>query len=134
MCFGVWFGWMMPISAENARAAVGWGSENKIPVVAAVSLNEAGHPIHAKIKAVNCFSSEAIADWPTRDLALGNHVLSDGLACFRAVATANCHHKPGFTGGKHPNVLPQFRWINTLLGNLKISISGIFTPSIFTST
>jgi hypothetical protein len=28
------------------------------------------------------------------------------------------------TGGKYPNSLPQFRWINTLLGNLKTSFSG----------
>ncbi|MBD2551499.1 transposase [Microcystis elabens FACHB-917] len=30
------------------------------------------------------------------------------------------------TGGKHPNDLPQFRWINTLLGNLKTSFNGTF--------
>jgi len=30
-------------------------------------------------------------------------------------------------GGKHPNDLPQFSWINTLLlGNLKTSLSGTF--------
>ena len=29
-------------------------------------------------------------------------------------------------GRKHPNDLPQFRWINTLLGNLKTSLSGTF--------
>lgn len=39
----------------------------------------------------------------------GSQVLSDGLACFRAVTTANCHHKSVVTGGKHPNDLPQFR-------------------------
>lgn len=70
------------------------------------------------------FSSEAISDWAKRDLAPGNHVLSNGLAWFRPVTTANCHHKAVVTGGKHPNNLPQFRWINTLLGNLKTSFSG----------
>jgi len=56
----------------------------------------------------------------------GSQVLSDGRACFRAVTTANCHHKADVTGGKLPNDLPQFRWINTLLGNLKSSFSGTF--------
>ena len=69
----------------------GRGSENKIPILATVCLNEAGHPIHARITAVNGFSSEAIV-----------------------------------TAGKHPSDLPQFRWINTLLGNLKINFSGTF--------
>jgi hypothetical protein len=30
------------------------------------------------------------------------------------------------TGGRHPNDLPQFRWINILLGNLKTSFRGTF--------
>ena len=72
------------------------------------------------------FSSEAIGDWARRHLAPGSSVLSDGLACFRSVTTANCRHKVVVTGGKHPNELPQFRWINTLLGNLKTSFSGTF--------
>jgi hypothetical protein len=53
-------------------------------------------------------------------------VLSEGLACFRSVTTAGCSHWAVVTGGKHPNDLPQFRWINTLLGNLKTSLSGTF--------
>jgi hypothetical protein len=28
------------------------------------------------------------------------------------------------TGGKHPNELPQFGWINNILDNLKTSLSG----------
>ena len=48
-------------------------------------------------------------------------MLSDGLACFRFVATAGCSHQASVTGGKHSNQLPQFRWIKTLLGNLKTS-------------
>ena len=84
-------------------------SENKIPIVAAVSFNEAGHPIQAWITAVSGFSSEAIADWAARHLSPGSHVLSDGLARFRAVTKANCHHKAVVTGGKHPNALPDAR-------------------------
>jgi hypothetical protein len=53
-------------------------------------------------------------------------VLSDGLACFRAMTTANCLHKSVVTGVKHPNDLPQLHWINTLLGNLKTSFSDTF--------
>jgi transposase-like protein len=114
------------LGGELSGGRAGRGSENKIPIVAAVSLNEAGHPVHARITSVSGFSSEAISDWAKRHLAPGSHVLSDGLACFRAVTTANCQHKAVVTGGKHPNDLPQFCWINTLLGNLKTSFSGTF--------
>ena len=83
----------------------GRGSENKIPIDAAVSLNEAGHTIRARITAVSGFSSEAIGPW-----AIG-------------------------TGGKHPSALPQFPWINTLLGNLNTSFNGTASMlSTLTST
>jgi hypothetical protein len=35
------------LGGERPGGEAGRGSENKIPVVAAVSLNEAGHPIHS---------------------------------------------------------------------------------------
>ena len=114
------------LGGERTGGKVGRGSENKIPIVAAVSLNEAGHPIHAKITPVIGFSSDAVGAWASENLAPGSAVLSDGLACFRSVTTAGCSHEAVVTGGKHPNELPQFRWINTLLGNLKTSLSGTF--------
>jgi transposase-like protein len=114
------------LGGELPGGRAGRGSENKIPIVAAVSLNEAGHPIHAKISPVMAFSAKAIAGWASRNLAPGSAVLSDGLACFRAVTKAACTHEAVVTGGKHPNDLPQFRWINTLLGNLKTSLHGTF--------
>jgi transposase-like protein len=114
------------LGGELPGGKAGRGSENKIPIVAAISLNEAGHPIYAKITAVSGFSSEAISAWAAQHLAPGSAVLSDGLACFRSVTTAGCSHQIVVTGGKHPKDLPAFRWINTLLSNLKSSFSGTF--------
>ena len=47
------------------------GSENKIPILATVSLNEAGHPIHARITAVSGFSSEIVPS-PLRAAAISH--------------------------------------------------------------
>ena len=114
------------LGGELPGGKAGWGSETKIPIVVAVCLHEARHPVHARITAVSGFSSEAIADWAKHHLAAGSQVLSDALACFRAVTTAGCSHEAIVTGGKHPSDLPQFRWINTRLDNLKTSFSGTF--------
>lgn len=114
------------LGGERCGGKAGRGSENKVPIVAAISLNEAGHPIHAKISPVQTFSSAAIATWASKHLAASCAVLSDGLACFRSVITAGCSHEAVVTGGRHPNDLPEFRWINILLGNLKTSFSGTF--------
>ena len=53
-------------------------------------------------------------------------MLSAELACFRSVVAAGCSHTAVLTGGRHPNDLLEFRWINILLGNLKTSFSGTF--------
>jgi len=114
------------LGGERPGGKAGRGSENKIPIIAAISLNESGHPIHAKITPVIGFSSEAVGSWAMAHLDPDCAVLTDGFACFRSVITAGCSHEAVVTGAKHPNDLPQFRWVNTLLGNLKTSLSGTF--------
>ena len=78
------------LGGERNGSKPGRGSENKVPIVAAVSLDEAGHPIHVKVAKVETFSFAAIADWAQDALARGCEVISDGLACFRAVAEVGC--------------------------------------------
>ena len=114
---------------ERNGGKAGRGSENKVPIVAAVSLDENGHPIHVKVSKVKAFSFVAIADWAQNTLARGCEVISDGLACFRAVAEVGCIHHPTIVKGRHPKDLPEFRWINTVISNLKTSFSGTFHAS-----
>jgi hypothetical protein len=35
-------------------------------------------------------------------------------------------HRPVIVNGRHPKDLPDFRWINTVISNLKTSFSGTF--------
>ena len=114
------------LGGERNGGKAGRGSENKVPIVAAVSIDDAGHPIHLKLATVRTFSFAAIADWTQVALAKGCEVMSDGLACFRAVAEVGCVHQPVIVKGRHPNELPEFRWINTVLSNLKTSFNGTF--------
>lgn len=114
------------LGGERNGGRVGRGSENKVPIVAAVSLDDAGHPIHVKLAKVETFSFAAIADWAQEALARGCEVISDGLACFRAVTEVGCIHQAVIVNGRHPKDLPEFRWINTVISNLKTSFSGTF--------
>ena len=59
-------------------------------------------------------------------MARGWEVISDGLACFRAVAELGCLHQPVIVDGRHAKDLPDSRWINTVISNLKTSFSGTF--------
>jgi hypothetical protein len=114
------------LGGERSGGKPGRGSENKVPLVAAVSMNEAGQPIRLKLDMVNGFTSEAIAKWAKASLLPKTIVTSDGLGCFAAVTEAGCIHRPRVVGALKPRDLPEFKWINTVLGNLKTMMSGAF--------
>ena len=114
------------LGGELEGGTAGRGSENKVPFVAAVSLDAHGHPRHVKLTIVAGFTSLAIAAWAKASLMTGSSIHSDGLACFAAVVQAGCLHRASVVGRFKPNELPQFKWINTVLGNLKTTLAGTF--------
>jgi transposase-like protein len=102
----------------------GRGSENKVPFVAAVEVSDEGRPLRAKMTAISGFTSQAVKDWSSENLKPGSDVLSDGLACFGGVIDAGCAHTFVVVGQHKPRDLPQFKWVNTVIGNLKTMING----------
>ena len=114
------------LGGERTGGKVGRGSENKIPFVAAVSLTEDDRPIRVRLTPVAGFTLKAISSWAKDHLAPTSTVFSDGLACFGAVTEAGCSHRPTVMAGRKPKEVPEFRWINTVLGNLKTSLSGCY--------
>ncbi len=114
------------LGGERSGGKVGRGSENKVPFVAAVSLTEDHRPLHIRLTPVSGFTLKAISEWASAHLAPACTVLSDGLACFAAVTEAGCRHLPTVIAGRKPKDVPEFRWINTVLGNLKTSLSGSY--------
>ena len=102
------------------------GSENRIPFVAAVELNNEGRPIHIKMNRVSGFTSEAIKTWTKTKVVPGSAVFSDGLGCFRATADAGCEHVAEIMGGRKPKEVPILQWLNTIMGNVKTGLSGTY--------
>jgi hypothetical protein len=114
------------LGGERAGGKSGRGSENKVPFVAAVSVTDRGHPMYLKLNLVSGFTLQAIGNWAKASLAPGTLVSSDGLGCFAAVADAGCMHVPLVVGALKPRDLPEFKWVNTVLGNLKTTLAGAF--------
>ena len=114
------------LGGERAGGKAGRGSENKVPFVAAVSLNDQGHPMYLKLSLVSGFTLNAIGKWAQANLTPGTVVTSDGLGCFAAVTDAKCVHVPVVVGALKPRDLPEFKWVNTVLGNLKTTLAGTF--------
>lgn len=114
------------LGGELTGGKAGRGCENKVPFVAAISLNDEGHPLYIKMTPVAGFTIKAISAWAKVELSPGCKVISDGLACFNGVTDAGCQQLAMIAGGRKPKDLPEFKWINTILGNLKTSLGGAY--------
>lgn len=114
------------MGGELTGGTAGRGSENKVPFVAAVSLSPDGHPLYTKMTPVSGFTRTTIAAWAAQTLTPAGHVTSDGLACFAGVTDAGCGHQAIVVGARKPKDLPEFTWVNTLLGNLKTRFGGAY--------
>jgi ISXO2-like transposase domain len=74
--------------------------------------------------------NHAVSNFAKRSLDPKYELVSDGLACFSAVADAGCAHTVTKTGsGAAAARPPTFKWVNTALGNIKAAIVGTY-PAI----
>jgi hypothetical protein len=114
------------LGGERVGGKAGRGSENKVPFVAAVSLDPEGHPLHTKMIPVPGFTCAALTGWAKAALAPGSRVHSDGLARFAGVIAAGCQHHAIIIGPRKPKEVPELGWLNTILGNLKTGFGGAY--------
>jgi transposase-like protein len=105
----------------------GRGAAGKTPFVAAVETTAERKPRRLRLTVVKGFRKKEIATLAKRDLAPGSNVVTDGLACWRAVEQAGCTHFPMITGSgpKAARRIP-FTWVNTALGNIKTALVGTY--------
>jgi hypothetical protein len=112
---------------ERHDAKPGRGSPNKVPFIAALSCNQEGHPIGLRLGKVAGFRKVEVERFAKRHFDPDAIVLSDGLACFRGFASAGFEHQPVVTGGGHRSMeMPEFQWLNTVLGNVKNAMQGTY--------
>jgi len=112
---------------EHHGGKRGRGAPGKTPFIAAVQTNEDGHPIAMRFTKLKGFRKEEIAQWAQRHLAASSLVVSDGLSCFKGVEQAGCQHEVIVTGGGPKSMtLEAFTWVNTMIGNVKNSLSGTY--------
>ncbi len=105
----------------------GRGSQNKVPFVAAVQLDEQGRPQVARFDRVDGFKKRQIDQWARRFMTPDSLVVSDGLNCFTAVTGAGMTHQREVVGKHRRSTdMPCFAWLNILLGNLKTALAGTY--------
>jgi transposase-like protein len=105
----------------------GRGSPNKTPFVAAVAKNHEGHPTALRMSVVEGFRKGELAAWAAKFIDPDSIVVSDGLGCFRGIATAGIEHQPVVTGGGPASVEESdLSWVNTIIGNVKNALHGTY--------
>ena len=114
------------LGGERSGGKTGRGSENKVPFVAAVQTTPAGQPELVCLRQ-QPFTTEAMAMFAASSIAPSATVVSDGLWCFGGVQIVGADHERIVTGGgKASTRLPQFKAVNTFLGNLKRALGGTY--------
>ena len=111
------------LGGQRCGGKSGRGSENKVSFVAAVQTTQDGQAVLACFAQLP-FTKTALAEFMTKSLVRPLTVVSDGLACFGAANDAGVHEPTVTGGGSASAKLPQFRAVNTVLSNLKTSLSG----------
>jgi ribosomal protein L37AE/L43A len=117
------------LGGERTGGKRGRGSENKVPLIAAVQTSTNGQAVYARLDVLPDWRVPTVARWAVRALRPATHVLSDGLSSFVGVKSAACSHEPIIhnTGTAKANVQhARFNAINTLLGNLKMWMNSTF--------
>jgi transposase-like protein len=115
------------LGGERSGGKRGRGAAGKTPIVAAVETTAERKPRRLRLTVVKGFRKKEIEQLAKRDFAAGSNVVSDGLSCWPAVEKAGCDHFPMVTGsGKQAARWAPFRWVNTVLGNIKTAIAGTY--------
>ena len=104
----------------------GRGSAGKTPFVAAVETTDDGKPHRMKPHPVSGFTCRAIAQTATSLLTGECRVFTDALHCFTSIADQGFAHIPLRTSSNKALQNSTFKWVNTVLGNLKCALVGTY--------
>jgi len=104
----------------------GRGAPGKVPFIAAVETTGSGQPHKMKLCRVKGFRRDEVQRVSKRILRSGALVVTDRLPCFSGVQAAGCRHEPVQDSGRKTVQDSVFKWVNTMLGNVKSALLGTY--------
>ena len=105
----------------------GRGAAGKTPFIAAVETTIERRPRRIKLKTVKGFRKKEVERFAKAEIEPRSSAVSDGLSCWPAVTKADVDHFPMRTGsGRQAAQWVPFKWVNTVLGNIKTAITGTY--------
>jgi hypothetical protein len=104
----------------------GRGSENKKPFIAAISVSPEGKPLYAKFSTLKSFNFKEVKQWAEKYMTRSSTSVTDGLPAFRILADYGTHEIHVTSHMNKDEKDRTFKWVDTILSNIKTSISGTF--------
>jgi len=115
------------MGGEHHEGKRGRGAEGKTPFVAAV-MTDPDDPdcvLYLKMKPLKHVSCKELEPWFRKFIAPGIRVLTDGWKAYNFLGKGYEHDAQKSPSGWKSAQVPGFRWVNTVLGNLKGNIVGV---------
>jgi len=113
------------LSGQRTGGKIGRSTEGKVPFIAIVQTTEQGHPFYVRLNRMVCLFNSKLQAWGSRFLTAETIAISDGLNCFTALTSVIAKHESLIVGSsKQAAQQPSFRWVNTVIGNLKRALPG----------
>jgi hypothetical protein len=96
------------------------------PFIAAVSISPEGKPLYAKFSPLDAFNYKSVEQWARENLCRGSLARSKELTCFRALEKYAEHRICVNSKLPEEERNRAFKWVDTILNNIKTSIAGTF--------
>jgi transposase-like protein len=101
----------------------GRGTE-QTKVLAALSLNNLGHPLFVKFQVVTDLKSNTIVDFAKANFESGSTICSDNYKSYRKLAVNDFTHI--YKVSDHVVNPDHLKWLHTIISNVKAMIGGTF--------
>ena len=115
------------VGGEHHEGKRGRGAAGKTPFVVAVETDpkNPGSVLFLKMKTLKHVSGEEMEPWFRKSIVPGALVLTDGWKAYNFLADGYEHNSQKSPGGWRSAKVAAFRWVNTVLGNLKGNLVGV---------
>ena len=115
------------VGGEHHEGKRGRGAAGKTPFVVAVETDPAKPEsvLFLKMKALKHVSGAEMEPWFRESIIPGSLVLTDGWKAYKFLEDGFEHDAQKSPGGWKSAKVAAFRWVNTVLGNLKGNLVGV---------
>jgi hypothetical protein len=104
----------------------GRGAKTSGLFMAAVEVDDDSAIRYARFDRLANLNGNGISDWAGKALSSDCHLVTDGYSSLSAVTSTIRRHQPIIVSPLKSSALNFFRWVNTVIGNVKTSMKGAY--------